>query len=143
MFFLARDNQAISRAQLPPLINQPGVVDAPDSQLLHGCRAVSVSISCNLYILLLSSITDGVISNVTRVVDAVDPSHPIADIVAMSLVWTILNVWQHVRGVSTEMQTKNVADVNIHALIVQFRQQSAPHVLKVSYSMVVEFVNQG
>ena len=47
-YLLARDNQAISRAQLPPLINQPGVVDAPDSQLLHGCRAVSYSIKCKL-----------------------------------------------------------------------------------------------
>ena len=125
------------------MINQPGVVDAPDSQLLHGCRAVSYSIKCNLYILLLSLITDGVTFNVTRVVDAVDPSHPIVDTVAMSLVWTIPNVWQHVRGVSIEMQTKNVVDVNIHALIVQFRQQSVPHVLKVTYSMVAEFVNQG
>ena len=41
--FIARDNEAISRAQLPPLINQSGVVDAPDSQLLHGCRAVSIN----------------------------------------------------------------------------------------------------
>ena len=86
---------------------------------------------------------DDVTFNVTHVVDAVDPSHPIVDTVAMSLVWTIPNVWQHVRGVSIEMQTKNVVDVNIHARIVQFRQQSAPHVLKVTYSMVAEFVNQG
>ena len=129
---------------MPPLINQSGVVDAPDSQLLHGCRAVSIIYPKLAFLdTLFSSITVDVIFNVIRVVDAVDQSLLIADIVAMSLVWTILNVWQRVLGVSTEMQTKNVADVNTHARIVQSHQQSAPHVLKVSYSMVVEFVNQG
>ena len=69
---------------MPPLINQSGVVDAPDSQLLHGCRAVSIIYPKLAFLdTLFSSITVDVIFNVIRVVDAADPNRPTADTAAM------------------------------------------------------------